>query len=145
MKPAARLARVNEVPLFKTAKLRCLSRWGIQFLIKQCEFISEGQTVRENGTTSFFGSSMITLEAKSKRGEISGKNLDEIITHIKNNPVINIHFSRMARLEATRRIGTATLGTAYYTFSAKRNGKNIEITIDLEIPNIEHGTRVSGV
>lgn len=138
MKAGPGLARLKEVPLLRTAKTHCLSALGIYRIIKQCEFIFEGQTVRENGTTSFFGSSMITLKTEKGSREINEKNLDEILQQIKNNPILNLQLIRMARLEASHRIAAAALGTAYYTVDVKRNASSIEITIDIEIPNIEH-------
>lgn len=141
-----RTARVRRAPLFRTSRLRCLSPWGLEILIRQAEIISEGQTVRENGQASFFGSSMIRLRVEDGRGggPAGEAQLDELLRHVKTSPVLNLHLTRLARIEATRRIGTATPGTAYYTLSARREGRCIEITIDVEIPNIETGTRASG-
>jgi len=141
-----RTARVLRVPLFRTSRLRCLTPWGLELLIRQCEIISEGQTVRENGQASFFGSSMIRLRAEDARGggPIPEEHLDELLRHVRTSPILNLHLTRLARIEATRRIGTATPGTAYYTLSARREGRCIEITIDVEIPNIESGTKASG-
>ncbi len=139
MRIEPRLARFSEIPVFKTARIRSLSTPGIWLVIKKCEFINEGTTVTENGTTSFYGSSMMTLKAESCCGkkEFSENNLDEILRHVQCNPLLNLQLTRMARIEATRRIGSAALGTAYYTFSAGRKGSTIEINIDVEIHNLE--------
>ncbi|MFH1435621.1 MAG: hypothetical protein ABIJ56_07875 [Pseudomonadota bacterium] len=139
MSTEPRLARFSEIPVFRTARIRSLSSPGIWLVIKKCEFINEGTIVTENGTTSFYGSSMITLKAESSDGkrELGENNLDEILKHIQCNPLLNLQLTRMARLEATRRIGSASLGTAYYTFSANRKGSTIEINIDVEIHNLE--------
>jgi hypothetical protein len=146
MKVPIRTARVSRVPIFRTSRLRCLSPWGLELLIRKAEIVSEGQTVRENGRSSFFGSSMIRLRAEKGRDgcPLDEKHLDEVLRHVKTSPVLNLHLTRLARIEATRLIGTATPGTAYYTLSARREGRCIEITIDVEIPNVETGTRASG-
>ena len=134
-----RLAGFSEIPVFRTARIRSLSAPGIWLVIKKCEFINEGTTVTENGTTSYYGRTMITLKAEGADGkrELSEKNLDEILRHIQCNPLLNLQLTRMARIEATRRIGSVSLGTAYYTFSASRKGSSLEINIDVEIHNLE--------
>jgi hypothetical protein len=146
MKTPMRTARVLRAPLFRTSRLRCLSPWGLEILIRQAEIVSEGQTVRENGRSSFFGSSMIRLKADEARGggPAAEAHLEEVLRHVRTSPVLNLHLTRLARIEATRLIGTATTGTAYYTLSARREGSCIEVTIDVEIPNVEPGTRASG-
>jgi len=139
-----RLARVRGIPLLRTMKLRCLSPCNAQLVVRKCELLSEGQTVRENGSSSFFGSTMITLRAERIGGRLSDRDLDELLRHIRHSPVVNLHLTRLARLEAARRIGPAAPGTAYYTFSARRSGRSIQITIDVEIPHIEGACRTSG-
>jgi hypothetical protein len=143
MKRVVRLARVRDLPALRTAKLRCLTPWGIRLIARQSELISEGQTVQENGSSSYYGSSMITLRAESRRGRPGGKDLDELMRHIRNNPFLNIQLSRMARMEATRRIGKAALGTAYCTLSTRKKNGTIEITIDIEIPHIDSDSRTA--
>ena len=144
MKTGPRLARLTSPPLFRTSRKRCLTPWGVQLIIQRCEFLHEGQTVAENGASHYFGSAMITLKAQEGRSELGEKRLDEILGHIRSNPFINVRLARMARLEAMRRIGASALGTALLTCSARRSGRTIEITIDVEILNVELGARVPG-
>jgi hypothetical protein len=144
MKTGPKLARFVTPPLFRTARKRCLTPWGIQLIIQRCEFLHEGQTVTEDGKSHYFGSTMITLKAQDNGRELCDKKLDEILCHIRSSPVINVRLARLARLEATRRIGAPALGTALLTYSARRSGKAIEITLDVEIPGVEQGAQTHG-
>ncbi len=144
MKTTPRLARCLTPPLFRSRREHCLTDWGIRFIVQHCEFLNEGQTVMENGKTVYYGSALITLRAQDSEGTVSKKRLDDIVTHIRWNPLLNVRLARIARLEAMRRIGLCAAFPAALTCSVKRAGDAIEITIDVELPEIQQANRVEG-
>jgi|GEM_PF-3095684 len=129
-----RLARFNSPPVFKNSLESCLTKWGIESIIRKSSFIHEGKIVSENGKRTYFGSMMITIELDGKNNGYDSKKYECILRHIKLNPILNTYFSRIARLEATRKIADPITGPAYMTFEAKLVKNRIEITIDIEMP-----------
>jgi len=138
-------ARVEKVPPLRSAVVRALSRAGIEAVVHSCTRMDEGEAVEERGARCYYGSSMVTLDTARLAARAGGRvDPDELLRHLRASPLFNLRLMRMARVDAARRCAASAVATARYTFSARREGERIEITIDVEIRGCEELGRAQG-
>lgn len=125
-----KIASIKSPPIVKTTSLKLIPTAELKTILQNSEILSEGWTVEDRGERVYYGSCIITIDLDRKT---SDEEFKAIAAHIKKNPLLHIHLTRIARFSAMLNSTITPLSTARFTVSTRIEGRSIKLTIDIEI------------
>jgi hypothetical protein len=115
-----------------------LSREAEELLFRDAEILCEGDLQKVGGTTSWYGSTMITFDlgrlSSSLRGSFDGAGLARLARIIEGSVRVRLRATRIARGEVSRRLPDRELGTAQVETRVRLVGEKLQVDVDLEVP-----------
>ena len=137
--PGPGMAKARRAPLCCGSLERALSRHAEEVLFAHAELMSEG-SARDaaGGASSYFGSTMITIDLGSLRGALRGAEDPGTHEHIRalveGSVRMRLRAMRLACAEAARRLPDRPLGTPLVETRVHLVRGKLHLDVDLEVP-----------
>ncbi len=136
--PAKGLAKATRAALFVERTHRALTREAEEILFEHAEVLTEGSADRTGGATSFFGSTMITIDLEPLAGRLRGLDapgMREALCEVVGASVrMRLRAMRIACAEVARRVPDRDLGTAQVEIRTSLVGCRLHLDVDVEVP-----------
>lgn len=115
-----------------------LDRVAEEALFRHARVLSEGAPADGSAGTSFFGSTMVTVDLDLLMRDVRGLDGREgrlaLLERVRGSARVHLRLMRMARADAWSRCPDGVLGTAEVEVRARLDGGMLLLDVDLEAP-----------